>query len=40
MQRVVVERSIAEQADGFALDGEFRAVDDVTGGEIVERGGH
>ena len=40
MQRVVVERSIAEQADRFACDGEFRAVDDVAGGEIVERSSH
>src|ERR1700722_18592894 len=40
MQRVVVERSIAEQADGFARHRELRPVDGVSGVEAFECGGH
>jgi len=34
MQRVVVERGVAEQPDGFAADREFRAVDRVAGFQV------
>src|SRR5450631_3557472 len=40
MQRVVVERGVAEQADGFAADREFRTVDRIAGPQIFERGAH
>src|SRR5262245_60861194 len=40
MQRVVIERGIAEPADGFADDGELRALDEIAGFETVERDGH
>ncbi|MGY4320153.1 hypothetical protein ACVWW1_009480 [Bradyrhizobium sp. JR3.5] len=36
MQRVVVERCIAEQADRFARDGESGAVDGIAGLESIE----
>src|SRR5258706_11771167 len=40
MQWVVVERGVAEQADGFAADREFRALDGVAGGKTFERRCH
>src|SRR5450631_885446 len=40
MQRVVVERGVAEQADGFAADREFRTVDRIAYPQIFERGAH
>src|SRR5450432_1245818 len=40
MQRVVVERGVAEQADGFAADRKFRTVDRIAGLQIFKRGAH
>src|SRR5580658_10804712 len=40
MQRIVVERGVAEVADGLARDGKGRAVDDVARRQSVEDPGH
>src|ERR1700686_1439266 len=40
MQRVVVERGVAEQPDGFAADLEFRSIDSVAGSQAFECGAH
>src|ERR1700754_27226 len=38
MQRVVIERGIAEQPDRFAADREFRAIDGIAGLQVFECG--
>src|SRR5450631_3907373 len=40
MQRVVVERGVAKQTDGFAADREFRPLDGVAGAKAFKRRGH
>src|SRR5579883_418488 len=40
MQRVVIERGIAEQADGFARHCELRPLDAVAGAQALECRGH
>ena len=40
MQRVVVKRSIAKQADRFTRDGEFRTVDRVADSQVLKAGFH
>src|SRR4029078_6748185 len=40
MQRVVIERGIAKQPNGFAADRECGALDTVAGVETFERRGH
>src|SRR5260370_1086495 len=40
MQRVVVERGVAEQTDRFATDGKFRALDGVSGIQALKHRRH